>query len=115
MTCMKCNVEIPEGQVFCDRCLSVMEQHPVNPGSHIHLPKRLEEPEAPKKAKKKRNLSTEEQISALKLKVLRTRLIAVILAFLLCVASAFLAMKVLEDSFSPITGRNYTIDPSIND
>ena len=116
MTCMKCGVEIPENQVFCDQCLSVMEQYPVKPGTHIHLSKRALETEAPKKVvKKKRAPSPEEQIAALKIKVLRTRLIAVILAFLLCIASAFLALKVFEDSYSPVTGRNSTIDPSSND
>lgn len=116
MTCMKCGVEIPEHQAFCDQCLSVMDQYPVKPDTHIHLPKRAFAEETAKKAtKKKRAPSPEEQIAALKLKVLRIRLTAAILAFLLCVASAFLALKVYEDYFTPITGRNYTIDPSIND
>ena len=115
MTCMKCGIEIPDGQVFCDQCLSTMDQYPVKPGAHVHLPKRAAEPYAPKKAtKKKRSPSPEEQISALKMKVLRIRLVAVILAFLLCVACAFLALKLYEEYYTPVTGRNYTIDPSIN-
>ena len=40
MNCMKCGVEIPEQQVFCDHCLQIMEQYPVKPDAHIHLPKR---------------------------------------------------------------------------
>ena len=115
MTCMKCGTEIPESQVFCDHCLSVMDAYPVKPDAHIHLPKRAQEPEALKKAKKKRTPSPEEQVAALRIKVLRIRLIAVILAFLLCVAGAFLALDVYEDYFAPITGRNYNIDPSMND
>ena len=75
MTCMKCGVEIPENQVFCDSCLSVMEQYPVKPDAHIHLPKRAEYVEAAKKpTKKKRAPTPEEQIAALRLKVLRIRL-----------------------------------------
>lgn len=115
MTCMKCGIEIPENRVFCDHCLSVMDQYPIKPDVHIHLPKRSIEVDAPKKAKKKRPPTPEEQISALKIKVLRTRLIAVVLMFLLCVAGAFLALKVYEDHFVPTDGWNYTIDPSMND
>jgi len=116
MNCMKCGTQIPETQVFCDHCLSVMEQYPIKPDAHIHLPKRSEEQEAPKRpVKKKRTISPEEQISALKMKVLRLRLVAVILAFVVCVVSAFLALKIYESYTTPITGRNYTIDVSMND
>jgi len=117
MNCMKCGTQIPEKQVFCDHCLSVMDQYPVRPGTYIHLPKRAKVTEAaPKKsAKKKRTLSVEEQLSALRLQVLRLRLTAAILAFLVCVASAFLAVKVFYDTTEPTTGRNYTIDTSMND
>ena len=116
MNCMKCGVEIQAGQVFCDHCLSVMEQHPVRPGTHIHLPKRALAVDSPKKpVKKKRTLSPEEQISALKLKIMRLRLAAVIFAFLFCVACGFLAMKVFQAPAEPTTGRNYTVDVSLND
>ena len=112
---MKCGIEIPENQVFCDQCLSVMDQYPIKPDARIHLPKRATESDVPKKSKKKRAPSPEEQIALLRLKVLRIRLVAVILAFLLCVASAFLALVIYEVYFAPVTGRNYTIDPSMND
>ena len=117
MNCMKCGVEIPETQVFCDHCLALMEQCPVRPGVHVHLPKRAKNIEPPKKAaKKKRPHSPEEQLSALNIKVLRLRLLAVILAFLLCVVSAFLVLELYEDYMTPdTTGRNYTIDTSMND
>lgn len=115
MTCMKCGTEIPEGQVFCDHCLSVMEQYPIKPGAHIHLPKRAEDQDAPKKAlKKKRAPTPEEQISALRLKVLRLRLVAVILAFVICVVGGLLALKLYEDfTETPNIGLNYTIDTSM--
>ena len=116
MNCMKCGVEIPETQVFCDHCLAVMEQCPVRAGVHVHLPKRARTVEQSKKpVKKKRTLSPEEQISALKLKVLRPRLVAVILAFVICLIGSFLALKLYEGYSSPdLTGRNYTIDTSMN-
>ena len=116
MNCMKCGTQISENQVFCDHCLSVMDQYPVRPGTHIHLPKRVQVMETPKKAvKKKRTLSAEEQLSTLRLQVLRLRLTAAILAFLFCVASGFLAIKVFYEEPEPTTGRNYTIDTSMDD
>ena len=116
MTCMKCGVDVPEGQVFCDHCLSVMEEYPVKPGAHIHLPKRaLAEEELKKPGKKKRVLSPEEQIAALQLKVRRLRLASVVLAFILCIVAGFLALKIYCDVTTAETGRNYTIDTSKND
>ena len=38
MNCMKCGREIPEGQVFCEGCLSEMEKYPVKPGTIVQLP-----------------------------------------------------------------------------
>jgi hypothetical protein len=115
MNCMKCGAETPDTQVFCDHCLSVMEDYPIKPGTHFHLPKRaLAEDEQKKPAKKKRAPSPEEQISALRMKVLRLRLVAVILTFVLCVVSAFLVLKLYQDFSTPETGRNYTIDTSMD-
>ena len=116
MNCMKCGAEIPEGQVFCDHCLSVMEQYPVKPGAHIHLPKRATASDPAKKpVKKKRTPSAEEQISALKMKVLRLRLLAVILVFVICVVGSFLALTLYQHYTESIPGRNYTIDITMND
>ena len=116
MTCLKCGVDVPEGQVFCEHCLSVMKEYPVKPGAHIHLPKRALTEEEPKKpGKKKRVPSPEEQIAALRLKVHRLRVAAVILVFILCIVTGFLALKIYSDFTTPETGRNYTIDTSMND
>lgn len=115
MNCMKCGVSVPDGQVFCDHCLSVMDQYPVKPGAHIHLPKRATASDSIKKpVKKKRTPSAEEQIAFLKLKVLRLRLLAIILAFVICVAASFLALTLIQQNATPTTGRNYTIDTSMN-
>ena len=116
MNCMKCGAETPEGQVFCDHCLSVMDQYPVKPGAHIHLPKRTEETESAKKpVKKKRTPTPEEQIVALKSRVKRLRLMAVILVFVICVLGSFLALSLYQQYTSPTPGRNYTIDITMND
>ena len=116
MNCMKCGAKTPDNQVFCDHCLSVMEAEPIKPGAHVHLPKRaLAVDEARKPVKKKRTPSLEEQISALRMKILRMRLAIVILAFVVCVDTGFLALKLYQDFTTPETGRNYTIDTSMND
>lgn len=116
MNCLRCGAETPENQVFCDHCLSVMEQYPIKPGAPIHLPKRALRADAPQKpTRKKRAPSPEEQISALRLKVLRLRLAVVILVFALCVTGGFLLWKLSQQYSTPETGRNYTIDTSMND
>lgn len=116
MNCMKCGVEIPEQQVFCEHCLEVMAQYPVKPDAHIHLPKRALNVEPAKKpAKKKRALTQEELISSLKLRVLRMRLMVVVLIFLLCVVSGLFAINLYQQYSEPIAGKNYTIDTSMND
>ena len=115
MNCMKCGVEIPENQVFCDHCLSVMEEYPIKSGAHIHLPKREEVVELPKRPnKKKRGITQEEQLSFLRKKVLRLHLIVAVLVLLLGMVSAFLGIRLYEETTKPETGRNYTIDTSMN-
>ena len=116
MNCLKCGVEVPEPQVFCDHCLEVMSAYPVKPDAHVHLPKRSLAPEAPKKSgKKKRAQTPEEIISGLKLRILRMRLVIVVLVFLLCVVSGLFAMNLYQQYTSPNTGRNYTIDTTMDD
>ena len=111
MNCMKCGVEIPEKQVFCDHCLEVMAQYPIKPDAHVHLPKRSLAPDFTKKPpKKKRPQTPEEIISGLKLRILRLRLVAAILVFLLCVISGLFAVNLYQQYHTPDTGRNYTID-----
>ena len=115
MNCMKCGIAIPETQVFCDHCLEVMEQYPVKPGTHIHLPKQNLSADAPRKpVKKKRALSPEEQISSLRMKVLRLRLAVVILVFVACVFGGFLGLKLYQQYAPQPIGRNYTIDTTTN-
>jgi len=116
MNCMKCGASIPDGQVFCDHCLSVMDQYPVKPDAHIHLPKRETASEPAKKpVKKKRAPSAEEQIASLRMKVLRLRLLAVVLAFVICVVTSFLALTLYQQYTASLPGRNYIIDVTMND
>ena len=116
MNCMKCGVEIPEQQVFCDHCLQIMGQYPVKSDVHIQLPKRSSAVEAVKKpGKKKRSLSQEELISSLTMRVLRLRLTVVVLIFLLLVSCGLFAINLYQQYNEPVIGKNYTIDTTIND
>lgn len=115
MNCMKCGVEIPEQQVFCDHCLQIMEQYPVKPDAHIHLPKRFSEAEPVRKpTRKRRVLTPEEMLSALRMRVLRLRLTAAVLAFLLLVVSGLFAIHLYQQYHESILGKNYTIITSAN-
>lgn len=40
MNCMKCGCEIQSTQVFCDRCLAVMQNYPVKADIRVQLPVR---------------------------------------------------------------------------
>lgn len=107
MNCMKCGVEIPEGQVFCDPCLEVMATHPVPPGIHVQLPRRPAKT-ADRKAKE---LTPEAQIVHLN-RAIRWLLVTV---GVLTAAVVILALLVIQKPDTPqpqpVTGRNYTTTP----
>lgn len=107
MNCLKCGKEIPEKQVFCDRCLASMNDYPVKPDARVHLPTEPRQVPTKKSVRRKRVLSAVEQIAQLKNRVRNLSLIAVILAVMLCLTAGLLAKTLLEDT--PELGRNYTI------
>ena len=115
MFCLKCGVKIQEPQVFCDHCLETMEQYPVKPDAHIHLPKRDPVPELVKKSSKKKRAPTQEElVSSLKLRVLRLRLAVAVLCFVICLLGGFLALNLYQQYNEPVAGKNYTIDTTMS-
>ena len=64
MNCMKCGREISDDQVFCSKCLELMDQHPINADVVVKLPLRIDTP-TKKYSPRKKLLTTEEQISRL--------------------------------------------------
>ncbi len=66
MYCLKCGKESEGTQVFCDHCLSVMDNYPIKPDTRVQLPRRTSA-QVQKKQVKRRTLSPEEQ--ALKMRV----------------------------------------------
>lgn len=107
MNCVKCGREIPEDQVFCENCLTEMENYPVKPGTAVHIPTRPAE-ELPKKSvKKKRILTAEELLLRTRKKLRRTRIFAVILLLICGTLSFLMAQAVLELDFQRLLGQNY--------
>lgn len=108
MNCIKCGREIGEDQVFCETCLSEMENYPVKPGTAVHIPSRTLEDEGKKSQPKKRPAPTlSKQVLRLKKKLLRLR-IALVLLLLICGGLCFLVGRaVVELDFQRLLGQNY--------
>ena len=108
MYCMKCGRETTSEAVFCDSCLKSMAQYPVKPGTAIHLPQHKSGADK-KPAPRKRTVSPEEQILALKKTLRRSRVCIVVLLLVLSLASLLLVRE-FADGDMPVIGQNYTID-----
>ena len=108
MNCIKCGRDIGEDQVFCETCLTEMENYPVKPGTAIHIPARNEEEHKKAPAKRKPILTPSEQVLRLKKKLRRTRL-ALVLVLLLCSGFCFLAGWLLKSAdVQQVLGQNYS-------
>ena len=91
MQCMKCGVDVPEGQVFCDKCLEIMDRYPVKPGTPVQiLPRTTKD-----KSSKKRELSPEEQLNKQKNLNRRLRLLIWLLGIALACAIGVLIYALL--------------------
>ena len=110
MYCLKCGRETPDNQVFCTACQKNMAQHPVAPGTAIHLPSRPAV-SAKRPAVKKRPVPLEEQILNLRRSLRRTRVFALAMLVILAMTAAILLHEVV-DIDAPVIGQNYTIDAS---
>ena len=88
MSCIKCGVNVPENQVFCDACLADMEKYPVKPDITVTIPQRKETPVSKKKNRRQRTLPPEEQLRRVKskLRLAHLTLAVVFICFLLVAA-----------------------------
>ena len=111
MSCLKCGKETQNEQVFCAQCLAVMEAYPVKPDARIQLPHRAS-PSAKKGGRKRRPLSAEEQLSAMRVKQTRLKWAVALLVILLCALVALLVYLWLKpDSLE--WGKNYIVDKTL--
>lgn len=113
MNCLRCGKETKNEQVFCQDCIDSMEAYPVKPDIHIQLPSR-HSPAAPKKSyRRKRSMTVDEQITALKKNVHRLTAISLLLALLLSFACAMLVHNNAQKAESNV-GRNYTYNRTLD-
>ena len=112
MECMKCGKKTENEQVFCPRCLEVMEAYPVKPDVHIQLPARPAPQKAKKPSHRRRNLTADEQIIYLRSKVRQQWALMAVLAIALLITIGTLFYTASKPA-DPDIGKNYTyIDPT---
>ena len=108
MNCMKCGLEIEEGQVFCSGCLEVAEKYPVKPGIAIQLPGRKAAPSVKKSYTKRRQPPTaEEQLLKLK-KRMKVLMILWFITLCLLAATVYPTVKYFTGQSFLLPGQNYT-------
>ena len=113
MYCMKCGKETQENQVFCERCLQVMDTYPVKPDVAIHLPNRNQPPVTKKPTHRKRILKPEEQLVLLKKANRRLFLAGLVLLLLwgLTFGALVYQLTLPEETPTPANNKNYTYAP----
>lgn len=107
MLCLKCGKKTEDGQIFCSHCLEIMDAYPVKPDIHIQLPSRPSAAAQKKQSRKRRALSTEEQVRFLrgKIRQLLTLMAVLLFALALTIVTLFIT---LTKSDGPEIGKNYT-------
>lgn len=108
MGCLKCGKKTKDGQVFCLRCMQVMEAYPVKADVHVHLPNRHTQPITKKNSAKRRSLSPEEQVVCLRRRVRWLTAAVVLLALLAGTAVGLLLFPSASPEDGEI-GKNYTV------
>ena len=109
MHCMKCGQDIPYGQVFCDRCLEVMDKYPVKPGVVVQIPNRPVTAVQKKSGIRRRNLLTpEEQVKRLRKRVRILSLVLTLFIAATCVLGYFTAKQYIDNIDKVLPGQNYS-------
>lgn len=105
MKCLKCGVEISEDEVFCLECQLDAQRYPVDPATAVYLPRR-ETVEAPKKASRRRTLTSAQQIRSLRRR-LRLQTVALVLLAAIALVLAYPALSYMTRThYRP--GQNYS-------
>ena len=88
--CLKCGKKTAEDQSFCAACLEAMEPYPVKSDVHLQLPNRTDAPAVKKASRKRRALSSKEQVASLRRRVRHLTVMMVVLLVLLVVCAGIL-------------------------
>ena len=113
MNCIKCGKKTKGEQVFCDKCLRVMEDYPVKPDAHVQLPTHASPSAQKKSGKKRRNLTEEEQLVYLRRTVRVMAAVIAVLAILLGVVCGMLFARSGQDKETSL-GKDYTYVGSVD-
>ena len=104
MTCMKCGAAVEEGQVFCDNCLTPMEQEPI----HINTPVKLPV-QPPKRAAARRIVTNpEEEVKRLE-KFNQNLMLILVLLFTTVMLLTLIVFNQSGWQFMDNLGRNYSV------
>ena len=105
VNCMRCGRETPGEQCFCEECLLDMERCPVKPGTVVQLPsRRVDVPQ--RKAPRRKIISPEDQVKALKRRLRGVYIGLVICLLLLGLAVYGLFRHTAKDRFA--IGQDYS-------
>ncbi len=107
MHCVKCGREVVEDNVFCNTCLAEMEKNPVTPGTVVLLPTPEKKP-ARKTSFKKHILSPEEQLSRLKKRIKRLRILVAVLLLAAGILAYVTSQVISELDLQRLLGQNYS-------
>lgn len=113
MKCLRCGKEIKDQNVFCQNCLNAMEAYPVKPDTHFYLPSHTVRSVPKKNRRKKRVLSSGEQLTLARHTVRGLTVAVIVLSLLLVGAAALLIHDWLTPTDLDI-GRNYTFQSTEN-
>lgn len=100
MYCLRCGKETADSKVFCQSCLSSMENYPVKPGQPIVLPTRSAASSA-KKSRRSKSMSNDELLDNLRLQVKRVGRLLLTMTGLLLVSILLLFLQWRYGLFLP--------------
>ncbi len=86
MNCIKCGKDTKSEQIFCQRCLEVMEKYPVKSDVHVQLPSRVPSTHQKKSVRKRILLSADEQLEILRKRMHKLVVLSAVLFVLLGIA-----------------------------
>lgn len=96
MNCIKCGKKLKNHHVFCEDCLALAENYPIDPDTPVILPKITEDTSPKKRQTRKRPASSpEEQLPRLR-KTLRRMVLLIVFLCILLTASLWVIWKLLQ-------------------
>jgi len=105
--CLKCGSKTTGVAVFCDQCLTVMDDYPVKPGTVVHLQPRPQRPER-KVQEPYRETVDKALLNQAKIAIRWLIALTLVLSALLLAAAGALFQSISDSPEVPAIGKNYT-------